>query len=128
MRELTRRHAVVLIVDEVITGFRWAPGGAQERAGLVSDLSTHAKIIAGGMPGAAVCGRAEIMDVMRIIGDPEHDRFERVLHYGTLGRGSCATLPSTRLSRGRQVAHDPRRFAAGAGAKWRSISSRPSRS
>ena len=83
VRELTRRHGVVLIVDEVITGFRWSPGGAQERAGLVSDLSTHAKIIAGGMPGAAVCGRAEIMDVMRITGVPEHDRFERVLHYGT---------------------------------------------
>ena len=83
VRELTHRHGVVLIVDEVITGFRWAPGGAQERAGLVSDLSTHAKVIAGGMPGAAVCGRAEVMDVMRIIGDPEHDRFERVLHYGT---------------------------------------------
>jgi glutamate-1-semialdehyde 2,1-aminomutase len=83
VRELTRRYGNVLIVDEVITGFRWAPGGAQERAGLVSDLSTHAKIIAGGMPGAAVCGRAEIMDVMRMTGDAAHDRFERVLHYGT---------------------------------------------
>ena len=83
MRELTRRHGVVMIVDEVITGFRWAPGGAQERAGFVADLSTHAKIIAGGMPGGAVCGRADIMDVMRITGDREHDRFDRVLHYGT---------------------------------------------
>ena len=83
VRELTRRHGVVMIVDEVITGFRWAPGGAQERAGIVADLSTHAKIIAGGMPGGAVCGRAEIMEVMRITGHREHDRFERVLHYGT---------------------------------------------
>ena len=83
VRELTRRYGNVLIVDEVITGFRWAPGGAQERAGLVSDLSTHAKIIAGGMPGAAVCGRAEIMDVMQMTGEREHDRFDRVLHYGT---------------------------------------------
>ena len=83
VRALTRRYGAVLILDEVITGFRWAPGGAQERAGLVSDLSTHAKIVAGGMPGGAVCGRAEIMDVMRIIGDPARDRFERVLHYGT---------------------------------------------
>ncbi len=83
VRDLTRRYSNVLIVDEVITGFRWAPGGAQERADLVSDLSTHAKIIAGGMPGAAVCGRAEIMDVMQMTGEPVHDRFERVLHYGT---------------------------------------------
>ena len=82
-RELTERHGNVLIVDEVITGFRWAPGGAQERSGFVSDLSTHAKIIAGGMPGAAVCGRAEIMEVMQMTGDRKHDRFERVLHYGT---------------------------------------------
>ena len=83
MRELTRRYGVMMIVDEVITGFRWAPGGAQERAGIVADLSTHAKIIAGGMPGGAVCGRAEVMEVMRITGDREHDRFDRVLHYGT---------------------------------------------
>ena len=83
VRELTRHHGVVMIVDEVITGFRWAPGGAQERAGIVADLSTHAKIIAGGMPGGAVCGRKEIMEVMRITGHREHDRFERVLHYGT---------------------------------------------
>jgi glutamate-1-semialdehyde 2,1-aminomutase len=83
VREVTRRHGILMIVDEVITGFRWAPGGAQERAGIVSDLSTHAKIIAGGLCGAAVCGRAEVMEVMQITGEPTHDRFERVLHYGT---------------------------------------------
>ena len=83
VRELTHANGNLLILDEVITGFRWAPGGVQERAGLVSDLSTHAKIIAGGMPGGAVCGRSEIMDVVRITGEAAHDRFERVLHYGT---------------------------------------------
>src|SRR5262249_44547023 len=56
VRELATRHGVLLIFDEVITGFRWAPGGAQERYGVRPDLSTHAKVIAGGMPGAAVCG------------------------------------------------------------------------
>jgi glutamate-1-semialdehyde 2,1-aminomutase len=83
LRDLTRRYGVLLIFDEVITGFRWAPGGAQERFGVVPDLSTHAKVIGGGMPAAAVCGRAEVMAVLEITGDPHHDRFERVLHYGT---------------------------------------------
>jgi glutamate-1-semialdehyde 2,1-aminomutase len=83
LRELATRHGVLLIFDEVITGFRWAPGGAQERHGVLPDLSTHAKVIAGGMPGAAVCGRAEIMELMTIRGEPRHDRYERVAHLGT---------------------------------------------
>ncbi len=83
LRDLTIRFGVLLIFDEVITGFRWAPGGAQQRFGVVPDLSTHAKIVAGGMPGAAVCGKAEIMDLLRITGDSQHDRYQRVLHYGT---------------------------------------------
>jgi glutamate-1-semialdehyde 2,1-aminomutase len=83
VRELATRHGVLLIFDEVITGFRWAPGGAQERSGVTPDLSTHAKVIAGGMPGAAVCGRADVMDLMTIRGDARRDRHQRVLHLGT---------------------------------------------
>ena len=83
VREVTQRHGVLLIFDEVITGFRWAPGGAQERFGVVPDLSTHAKVIAGGMPGAAVCGRVDVMDQMTIRGDARRDRHERVMHLGT---------------------------------------------
>jgi glutamate-1-semialdehyde 2,1-aminomutase len=47
------------------------------------DLSSHAKVIAGGMPGAAVCGRADVMEGLTIRGDARHDRYERVLHLGT---------------------------------------------
>ena len=83
LREVTRRHGALLIFDEVITGFRWAPGGAQERFGVTPDLSTHAKIIGGGVPGAAICGLAEVMSVFDITGDPFHDRFRRVAHQGT---------------------------------------------
>jgi glutamate-1-semialdehyde 2,1-aminomutase len=83
LRELTRRHGALLIMDEVITGFRWAPGGAQERYGVTADLSTHAKIIGGGVPGAAICGRADVMAVFDLTGDPFHDRFRRVAHQGT---------------------------------------------
>jgi glutamate-1-semialdehyde 2,1-aminomutase len=83
LREVTRRHGTLLIFDEVITGFRWAPGGAQERYGVTPDLSTHAKIIGGGVPGAAICGRADVMQVFDITGDPFHDRFRRIAHQGT---------------------------------------------
>ncbi|HET7034100.1 MAG TPA: aminotransferase class III-fold pyridoxal phosphate-dependent enzyme, partial [Thermomicrobiaceae bacterium] len=63
LREMTQRHGVLLIFDEVVTGFRLAYGGAQERYGVVPDLATYGKAIAGGYPLAAVAGRAEIMAV-----------------------------------------------------------------
>ena len=61
LRELTARHGIVLIFDEVVTGFRFAYGGAQEAYGVVPDLCTLGKIIGGGFPLAAVAGKAEIM-------------------------------------------------------------------
>lgn len=62
LRELTRANDVLLIFDEVISGFRVAPGGAQEAFGIQADLATLAKIVAGGLPGGAVAGRKEILD------------------------------------------------------------------
>jgi glutamate-1-semialdehyde 2,1-aminomutase len=61
LRKVTAEREVVLIFDEVITGFRWSNGGAQVRFGIQPDLTTMAKIVSGGMPGGAVGGRAEIM-------------------------------------------------------------------
>jgi glutamate-1-semialdehyde 2,1-aminomutase len=61
LRELTERHGSVLIFDEVMTGFRVAPGGAQEREGIRPDLTTLGKIIGGGLPVGAFGGRADIM-------------------------------------------------------------------
>jgi len=61
LRDITARHDRLLIFDEVITGFRVAPGGAQEHFGVRPDLTTLAKILAGGLPGGAVTGRADIM-------------------------------------------------------------------
>jgi glutamate-1-semialdehyde 2,1-aminomutase len=61
MRELTQRHGVVLIFDEVITGFRLGLGGAQKRLGIRPDLSVFAKGLGGGFPVAAAGGRADIM-------------------------------------------------------------------
>ena len=61
VREITARHGVPLIFDEIVTGFRFAYGGAQEYYGVVPDLAAFGKIIGGGFPLAAVAGRRDIM-------------------------------------------------------------------
>jgi glutamate-1-semialdehyde 2,1-aminomutase len=61
LRDLCTRHGTVLIFDEVMTGFRVAPGGVQEREGITPDLTTLGKIIGGGLPVGAFGGRADIM-------------------------------------------------------------------
>ena len=83
LRAATQRHGVLLIFDEVITGFRYAPGGAQEYFGVTPDITTLAKIVAGGLPGGAVCGRRDVMSMLAHRGDPNWDRSERVAHAGT---------------------------------------------
>lgn len=62
LRELCDREGIILIFDEVMTGFRLAPGGAQELYGVTPDMSTLGKIIGGGMPVGAYGGKKEIMD------------------------------------------------------------------
>jgi len=68
LRELTSAHGVLLVFDEVITGFRVAYGGAQQVYGVLSDLTTLGKIIGGGLPVGAYGGRAEIMDMVAPLG------------------------------------------------------------
>jgi len=76
LRELTREYGALLILDEVVTGFRYAPGGCQAYYGIEPDLSTFGKALGAGFPVGAVTGRREIMDRMRW---SDH----MVLHYGT---------------------------------------------
>src|SRR5580704_17573900 len=68
LRQLTERHGAVLIFDEVMTGFRVALGGAQQRYGIRPDLTTLGKIIGGGLPIAAYGGRADIMKMVAPLG------------------------------------------------------------
>ncbi len=68
LRELTRKHEALLIVDEVITGFRLRNGSVQNLFGIEADLTTLGKIIGGGLPVAAYGGRAEIMDRVAPLG------------------------------------------------------------
>ncbi|MBI3805245.1 MAG: glutamate-1-semialdehyde 2,1-aminomutase [Nitrospirae bacterium] len=68
LRELTRPFGIVLIFDEVMTGFRAAPGGAQERYGIRPDLTCLGKIIGGGLPVGAYGGKREIMEMVAPVG------------------------------------------------------------
>jgi glutamate-1-semialdehyde 2,1-aminomutase len=68
LREITRTEGALLIFDEVMTGFRLAKGGAQERFQVTPDLSCFGKVIGGGLPVGAFGGRAEIMDLLAPLG------------------------------------------------------------
>jgi glutamate-1-semialdehyde 2,1-aminomutase len=82
LRELTEKAGVLLIFDEVVTGFRASKGGAQTVYGIRPDLTTLAKIVAGGLPGGAVTGRADLIDQIAVTGDPQKDS-NRIVHQGT---------------------------------------------
>src|SRR5919108_2487119 len=98
VRQLTERHGVVMILDEVITGFRWSPGGLQQKLGIVPDVCTLAKILTGGLPGGAVAGRDEVMHILARTGDSQRDRFERVSHGGTFNANPyCAATGNAAL-------------------------------
>src|SRR5688572_850794 len=83
LREETTKRGVILIFDEVVTGFRLAAGGAQEYFGVTADLTCLAKAVAGGLPGAALTGRADLMDGIAFSGDAKRDRTKRVADQGT---------------------------------------------
>jgi glutamate-1-semialdehyde 2,1-aminomutase len=76
IRELTHECGALFILDEVVTGFRYAPGGAQQHYGIVPDISTFGKGLGAGFPVGAVAGPRAILDRMRWGNN-------MVLHYGT---------------------------------------------
>jgi glutamate-1-semialdehyde 2,1-aminomutase len=99
LREVTRRHGIMLIFDEVVTGFRIAWGGAQEVYGVVPDLASYGKIIGGGLPLAAVAGRRDLVELAnpRKKGAPDY-----VYASGTLNGNpvsSAAGLATLRVMR-----------------------------
>ena len=87
-REITHKHDVMLIFDEVITGFRLAPGGAQQHFGITPDLACFAKALGGGFPIAAITGRREIFEQV----GPG-----KIMHAGTFNGNpiSCAAAYAT---------------------------------
>jgi glutamate-1-semialdehyde 2,1-aminomutase len=95
LRDLCTRYGSVLIFDEVMTGFRVAPGGVQEREGIAPDLTTLGKIIGGGLPVGAFGGRREIMDQLSPIGP--------VYQAGTLSGNPLAMAAGLATLRGLQA-------------------------
>jgi glutamate-1-semialdehyde 2,1-aminomutase len=90
VRELCDRYGVLLVFDEVISGFRVAAGGAQELLGVLPDLTVLAKSMGGGFPVAAVAGRREVME---LAGDG------RVLHGGTYNTNVVSTVAALAVLR-----------------------------
>jgi len=81
-RDKATAHGALLILDEIITGFRWAPGGRQSLCGVRPDMTALAKIVTGGLPGGALAGSAEVMAML----DPSVEKdghTPAVLHQGT---------------------------------------------
>jgi len=89
LRRLTSLYGVVFIMDEVVSGFRYSAGGAQEYYGVTPDLTTIGKIIGGGAPVGAVCGRKEIMDYYSF----KDDYWNRFLRIGVGGTWNAQPLP-----------------------------------
>jgi glutamate-1-semialdehyde 2,1-aminomutase len=98
LRAVTQERGVVMILDEVITGFRWSRGGAQARFGVIPDMSVLAKIVAGGLPGGAVAGRKDIMDQLDQVAAKAAGR-EKIGHQGTFNSNPlCAAAAVATLS------------------------------
>ncbi len=94
LRALTEQHGTLLIFDEVVTGFRTAAGGAQERLEVRPDLTTLAKIAAGGLPGGAVVGRADLLDQISFDAGGG-----RVAHPGTFNANPLSAVAGERALR-----------------------------
>lgn len=94
LREVTAKHGVLLIFDEVVTGFRVSPGGAQAHFNIKPDLTALAKILAGGLPGAAVVGGREILDALDFDAAPASGR-EKIQHQGTYNANPASAAAGT---------------------------------
>ncbi|HLF48936.1 MAG TPA: aminotransferase class III-fold pyridoxal phosphate-dependent enzyme [Methylomirabilota bacterium] len=115
VRDSTRRHGIPLIFDEIVTGFRFAYGGAQQYYGVVPDLCALGKIVGGGFPLAAVVGRR---DIMRHLSQELEGTGEMVLQAGTLnGNPIAAAAGLATLGELRKPGTYERLFATGARLK-----------
>ena len=94
LRRLCTQHGAILIFDEVVTGFRASRGGAQVAFNVRPDLSSFAKIVAGGMPGAAVVGRKDILDLLDFKAAEKLGK-EKIAHPGTFNANPVSAAAGT---------------------------------
>jgi glutamate-1-semialdehyde 2,1-aminomutase len=104
VRRITEEHGIVLVFDEMLTGFRFAPGGAQEYFGVTPDLAAFGKALANGFPLSAIAGRADILGEM-----------PRIFFSGTFG-GETLSLAAARVVLDRMATGEPTRRLAEIGA------------
>lgn len=88
LRDITQKHDIVLIFDEVVTGFRISKGGAQALYDVTPDITTMAKILGGGLPGGAVAGKAHIINMIEGSNDPSR----RIAHNGTFNANPLSAV------------------------------------
>ena len=98
LREATAEAGTLLIFDEVVTGFRVSPGGAQAEFGISPDLSTFAKILAGGLPGGALAGRKDLLDCLDFEVTSADGR-EKINHQGTYNANPVSSAAGTEMLR-----------------------------
>ena len=98
LRSATEENGVVLIFDEVVTGFRVSPGGAQGEFGIRPDLGTFAKILAGGLPGGALAGRKDLLDFLDFEVTSADGR-EKINHQGTYNANPVSAAAGTEMLR-----------------------------
>lgn len=82
LRRITEKRGILLIFDEVVAGFRASKGGAQQHFGIMPDIASLAKILAGGLPGGAVCGRRDILELLDFDVTAAKGK-EKISHQGT---------------------------------------------
>ena len=91
LRDATTENGTLLLFDEVVTGFRVSPGGAQGHYGITPDLTSLAKILSGGLPGGAVCGRADILELLDFE-VAEEKGFKKIGHQGTYNANPMSAI------------------------------------
>ena len=123
IRDVTAKRGVVMLMDEVITGFRWSSGGAQKALGVTPDLCIMAKIVAGGLPGGAVGGKREILDQIDFAVSAAKKR-DKIAHPGTFNANplsAAAAVTALSLVRDEDLAEKANRTAAELRAALRQV-------
>jgi glutamate-1-semialdehyde 2,1-aminomutase len=113
VRDATAKKGVVMLMDEVITGYRWSSGGAQKAMGITPDLCIQAKIVAGGLPGGAVAGKREILDRIDHASTAAK-KIEKIAHPGTYNANplsAAAAVTALSLVRDEDLAEKANRTA-----------------
>ena len=109
LREVTRECGVLLIFDEVISGFRLGYGGAQERFGVTPDMATYGKVMGGGFPAGAIAGGVDALQPLITTGDALQDLQEKLLIVGTFSGNpvsACAGVATFEYLRDHSEVYD----------------------